>query len=77
MLLAIKKLTPKKKGSRESAAVVVYCGMMEEIKMNIKDYCKNNNLNVKIFNQKYKIYQQLLKKSTTTVVSGIEAEIKM
>ena len=58
-LKAIKMATERKKGSREAAAVVVYCEMHEDIKMNIKQYCRYNNLNIKIFHQKYKIYYQI------------------
>jgi hypothetical protein len=60
-LRAVKRLTPKKKGSREAAGVVVYYSMQEEIKLNCKEFCKKNNLSIKIFNQKYKIYHKLLK----------------
>jgi len=35
-LKALKMATERKKGSREAAAVVVYCEMQEDIKMNIK-----------------------------------------
>lgn len=60
-LRAVKKLTPKKKGSREAAGVVVYYSMHDEIKLNCKEFCKKNNLSIKIFNQKYKIYHKLFK----------------
>ena len=35
-LRKIKRYTVNKKGSREAAAVVVYCEMQEDIKMTIK-----------------------------------------
>lgn len=56
-------MTAKKKGCREAAAVVVYFGMLEEIKLTTKEFCRNNNLSIKIFNQKYKIYHQLFASS--------------
>jgi cellulose biosynthesis protein BcsQ len=35
-LIAVKSLTPRKKGQREAAAVVAYLGMKEEIKLSIR-----------------------------------------
>jgi len=57
----MKKEIPKKKGIREIAGVVSYFHMIEEVKMSTKEYCKSNNLNLKIFNQKYKIYHKVFK----------------
>ena len=41
------------------AGVVVYDHLSEQIKMSIKEYCFNNNLSVKVFNQKYKIHKKI------------------
>lgn len=60
-MMAIRREMPKKKGIREIAGVVSYFHLMEDIKMNTKEYCRNNNLNLKIFNQKYKIYHKVFK----------------
>ena len=57
----IKKEMPRKKGIREIAGVVSYFHMIDELKMTTKEYCRNNNLNLKIFNQKYKIYHKIFK----------------
>lgn len=60
-ILMIKREMPKKKGIREIAGVVSYFHMIEDVKMNTKEYCRSNNLNLKIFNQKYKIYHKIFK----------------
>lgn len=53
--------TPRKKGSREAGAVVVFVGLSEEIKLTIREFCQQNNLSVRLFNQKYKVYQKLFR----------------
>ena len=39
--------------------MVVYDHINDQLKMNIKDYCKNNDLSVKVFNQKYKVHKKI------------------
>jgi hypothetical protein len=61
-LARIKALSVGKKGSREAAAAVVYSYMRDQIKLSIKEYCKKNNLSVKLFHQKYKLLPKILQK---------------
>jgi len=57
----IKSRSYGKKGSREAAAVVVYFHMQDQIKQTIKEYCQANNLSLKLFHQKYKIYLKAIR----------------
>ena len=50
---------PKSKGLKECAGVVVFMELRSEIRVGFREFCKNNNLSVKIANKKYKIYQKL------------------
>lgn len=52
-------MAPKSKGTREAAAVVVFCALNSEIKLSITEFCKCNNLKQRSFNRKYKIYNKL------------------
>lgn len=42
----------------------MYFHMQEQIKLTMKEYCLNNNLNLKLFHQKYKIYLKAIQEST-------------
>jgi hypothetical protein len=73
----IKSRSYGKKGSREAAAVVVYFHMQDQIKQTIKEYCQANNLNLKLFHQKYKIYLKAIQENSntpTTVVPLLKEE---
>jgi hypothetical protein len=60
-LASVKGETPRKKGTREAAAVVAFVGLGGEVKLTIREFCKTNVLSVRLFNQKYKVYQKLFR----------------
>ena len=61
-IMKIKKAGPYAKGSRECAAIVVYFAFQDQIRMTLREYCKQNNLNVKLFNKKLIAYNKLFRR---------------
>jgi hypothetical protein len=55
----VRERTARQKGTRELAAVVVFCSFSQQIRLNPKEYCQRNQLSHKLFNRKYKVYRQL------------------
>lgn len=58
-LIRIKKTALNSKGTREAAAAVVYATKKEQLKLSILDFCKENQLKQRTFNQKYLVYHKL------------------
>jgi len=63
-VIKIKKAEPYAKGGRECAAIVVYYAFQDQIRMSLREFCKQNNLNVKLFNKKYIAYNKLFRRDS-------------
>ena len=56
--------------------MVVFISLNEEIKQTIREFCHHNNLSIKLFNQKYKIYQKLYRQLQADPLESSE-QLKM
>lgn len=57
--MKMKKAALNAKGTREAAAVVVYATKKLQIRLSILEFCRENQLRQRTFNQKYLVYHKM------------------